>query len=191
MIDCIDLVAQLLPPQKSEDDKKNFHSDELVELSEHTFLLVISSFLMLMVAVTTCYHGLYHLGAAECISATVSINYWRYPTYGWRRTVDFAVQNMMFIWLAFFFTSQNLLKWFDVILVGVCLSLFIIAIILWRLRYRCWIFFHFGFHMLCCMIYLKLLSIMNRRLDLELIGSQDGENPHEFQKYVNSNFLSF
>lgn len=70
---------------------------------EHYCVLYKSSFSSLIAALYAFYRGYYMIGLMPFILFITSINYWRYPTYSWRRNVDIG-------WVVFIATYQALLS---------------------------------------------------------------------------------
>jgi len=65
---------------------------------EHTKWLVLSSSFFLFPSMFAFYHHLYFHSFLLCSTSIISANYWRKPTYSWRRTMDLLFSKISFSW---------------------------------------------------------------------------------------------
>ena len=65
---------------------------------EHTKWLVLSSSFFLFPSMFAFYHHLYVHSFLLCSTSFISANYWRKPTYSWRRTLDLFFSKISFSW---------------------------------------------------------------------------------------------
>ena len=65
---------------------------------EHTKWLVLSSSFFLFPSMYAFYHHLYVHSFLLCSTSFISANYWRKPTYSWRRTLDLFFSKISFSW---------------------------------------------------------------------------------------------
>ena len=68
---------------------------------EHTKWLVLSSSFFLFPSMFAFYHHLYFHSFLLCSTSIISANYWRKPTYSWRRTMDLLFSKISFSWFFF------------------------------------------------------------------------------------------
>jgi len=68
---------------------------------EHTKWLVLSSSFFLFPSMFAFYHHLYFHSFLLCSTSFISANYWRKPTYSWRRTLDLFFSKISFSWFFF------------------------------------------------------------------------------------------
>ena len=79
--------------------KIKYQEDEIYLASwEHTRWLVLSSSFFLFPSMFAFYHHLYLHSFLLCSTSFISANYWRKPTYSWRRTLDLFFSKISFSW---------------------------------------------------------------------------------------------
>jgi len=120
-----------------------------VENTEHAKLICWSSCLFFLCSLFSFYKEQYLDGFLLLFGFIISINYWRRPTYSWRRTLDLFYQKGLIV---FFFISAILfMKNTNQItfLFGSCLFIlifYILASLYFIEKQDRWIYFYICFH---------------------------------------------
>jgi hypothetical protein len=125
-------------------------------------LLVLSSYVFLVPAYIAFRNHLYWLSLSSFITSLVSIQYWRHPIPGFRRSLDLVVAKLSFLLYFFygFYGMYSLLSqetYVDTNIMTILLHSMMIygmivcyyyANILWEYQYVEWILCHALFHIL-------------------------------------------
>jgi hypothetical protein len=116
---------------------------------EETKWLVVSSFFFLVPTVYAYVHQVYSYSFLLLTTSIVSANYWRRATYSWRRNLDLIVSKIAFI----VFVSKGVLTitYFPYVIVGysgffIVGYLFTCSNMLYELKDKTWVNYHFLFH---------------------------------------------
>lgn len=113
--------------------------------------LILSSCFFLIPGYYAYLSGLYWYLATSAITTIVSINYWRYPVPGLRRSADVAVAKASF--LIYFVTGVMNINDLSVLYIAwpVCGGIIIcyhFSNKMWEMDSESWIFYHVLFHLL-------------------------------------------
>ena len=143
--------------------KIKYQEDEIYLASwEHTRWLVLSSSFFLFPSMFAFYHHLYLHSFLLCSTSFISANYWRKPTYSWRRTLDLFFSKISFSW--FFLHGIFYIHSTPHIILAVsntCLfsSCFILSFYTYQdQKHDIWYKYHFLFHTLMTWEQFHILS---------------------------------
>lgn len=134
---------------------------------EDTKWLVLSSFFFIIPATYAFINNLYAHFILLFFTSFISANYWRKPTYSWRRNMDLIFAKISFIVFAsngFFYvrTFHYLIPGYTCLLV--LLYCYHSSIKLFKLKNNNWYKYHFIFHfIITCEQMIILDSIINTR----------------------------
>ena len=131
---------------------KIVHQDEIFVASwEHTKWLVLSSSFFLFPSMYAYYHHLYFHSFLLFSTSVISANYWRKPTYSWRRTLDLLFSKFSFSWfflhgILYIHPTPHLIFAIS----NACLfsSCFLLSSYFFYKDQQTWYKFHFLFHTL-------------------------------------------
>lgn len=127
---------------------------------EQSRWLVLSSCFFLIPAVYTFINELYtHTGVLVC-TTTISINFWRKPTYSWRRTMDLIYAKLLCLYFLFYLGYVK--KPYIIIIypsIGIIGGCYYLSNTLWAANNSTWVVFHMLFHLITVVVQLIIIII--------------------------------
>jgi hypothetical protein len=123
----------------------------LIPHHENYQYIIVSSSCFIAAGCYGCYLKLYWIGAYNCFTGLVSMNHWRMPMYGIRRTIDIynaRVYFCIYVYLVFTYINDTKLKIISYLLMLNSLMLFHMSDMFREpeIKYKYWYRYHFMFH---------------------------------------------
>lgn len=125
--------------------------------------ITLTSFLFTFPAIYGLYNRIYILSTILIITSLISANYWRKPTYSWRRDLDLIFAKfsfILFVTTGFIYVPINY-SYSGVPLIICC---YMCSEQLHKNNTSSWYYFHAGFHFLMMCELFNILYFVNRSI---------------------------
>jgi hypothetical protein len=111
-----------------------------------TKYLVVSSLFFLIPACYASFLQLFSYSFLLTLTSLASANYWRKATYSWRRNMDLVVAKIAFT--VFFAKGVFVINYYPYVVSGFFVSWYLFACskMMWELKDKQWVNYHFLFH---------------------------------------------
>ena len=78
-------------------DMRDYNRDKYITTYDNSKYLVVSSFSFTIPSIYAFYNSLYFHACLLLLTSLVSANFWRKPTYSWRRDLDLFFSKLTFV----------------------------------------------------------------------------------------------